>query len=477
MRDYIELEDGSKVELRDLVSRVPYTCFLTPAHIEICTRLARLCLLPPTEHIVYVNLLFVHGWHAKELSALLLLTARRELKVRRVVMRTPIETLRDLLDPTVQVTQAHPVRKSFLRYRRYAWQFVKIASHRLFRLFRKRNVQANTVIRAYVDSVDGAYPELIQQTLLLIYPFKISLRRQRKYLRLCWSQNRNVSLVGFPYRFFDYWRLILGCFRRDLTLVKMETIVHCRHAQDFLAMKAERIYCDSESETAGTALHGELRAAGIRSINSSHGIGVYGPHVDFNEFVCFNRQQQRYYARFGRVDQFKSKQLDNLPAAIPPRQSPFQPVVVFLHGNWKRVGKLYESDFQDRALAVVSRALQELKIPFAFKPHPNSGSSWKQTIPPDQSIQIIKNLAELGDRPLIFLNLMSTSFYGNLAIGPTIFLGDDLIDPTQLFGPQIEASNLAQLPNQLSALLDQTNWRSYWSNQITRERDSRNLEN
>jgi hypothetical protein len=65
---------------------------------------------------------------------------------------------------------------------------------------------------------------------------------------------------------------------------------------------------------------------------------------------------------------------------------------------------------------------------------------------------------------------MSTAYYDLLFDGPTIFIEDDLLRPSAIFGAGLPCSFIEDLEPEIKARLDEESWRTHLADQITKER-------
>ena len=144
----------------------------------------------------------------------------------------------------------------------------------------------------------------------------------------------------------------------------------------------------------------------------------------------------------------------------------YRPCIVYVQGNWRRVGKKYEAKFEQRALEAAQSASRALNIPLYVKAHPNFRGVLRAG-GRNQNIRVIDELDQLSLHHLIFLNTISTAYFSFSSYGPTIFLGDDLLDPRRVFGHDISYVTLDKLAEELAKFQAVADWAAIHQAQLS----------
>ncbi len=479
MEYYLETVTGKHIKLADLPRRVPSTTFMGDTHVEVCERLAQGIELPPRYHGTYVNLLVRKSTTTRQITSLIELQRAGRLEIRAIHAGASLERCSDLFDGDISI-QLYPEPQGQLIDYKEACAFVKkFAIHHLFRLLRRRRLKTSTAIRGWVDTADQIYPDLVKATPLLVYPFKARPWRQIQYVRQCLRERRNFSLMGVPYRFHNLVRMLISSRNRDRVMVFTEASSAEKHADELLALGVKFLYEMCEYELAGYLMHEKLIDQGVRTQNTAHGVAVYGPYVRYNLFACYNQLQKRFYQAKGKVDQFQY--IPNIPAdavAIPTSEQTFQPVVVYLQGNWRQAGKVYEAELETNVLKNLRTVCEKIGLSLLVKVHPNLTPENENQLRTELKVTTTRTLeCEKTTHP-IFLTLLSTSYYSYMAQGPIAIVTDDILRPESLFGDGVPSSHVDHLEEYLQPFRQSSHWAACHSQQIEEElsRTSLNVE-
>lgn len=469
---YVELDSGERLSLAELRQAVPYSCFWSDIHLEVCHRLASHRDLASHLRAVYINLLFTKSDRAKQLTAMIELVRLRKLRVRAVVSDFIEPDFADLLGNEVEIQLRTPTAPNLVDFRWCRRYCLKTLVHRLFRLFRRRNIRAKNVVRAWVDTTDSAYPIKAKTATLLIHPFSASLARQRRYVRRCRREGRDFSLMGLPYRISDIFRIAIKPSKRDMVLVEGEMHAFREGARELLAMGVEHVDTTDDFLVAACEMYRELMEHGVTCVNTSHGIGVYCPYVCYSHFSFYNDQQKLFYQRKGRFETHGFREIIPPEAVIRAEPgSDYEPVIVYLDGPWRQVGKLYEARLGDQAIERIKTACGALGLPFAIKVHPNVSDGEVARVRTDHGVTVAREMSELPGRHPVFMILLSTAYYAFLLDGPIVFIEDDLLRPKEVFGDGAYCVRLEDLEKRLAPFREGSHWASRYRAQIEYERN------
>ncbi len=452
----VELEDGSILPLSAIRNRSPSTVRCMPEHVELCERAAKLLTDDPTEFSVYVNHLVIHSSVLLQLSSLLYFLRSGELKARKLVIDVELPNLEEFggKDLEVEYSKRKPSR-NFLRRGLFISFFFKFCAHRLYRLLRRRISPSRQLIRAYVDTTTRAYQSQIQNSVIYIYPFKTNFFRQVEFLRECHRTKLPATRMGLPYPIWSIFGLLWRFRNRDLPLIRIEINAHRAHANEISKAGFATVFSDSESETTGWVLNQELRKQDITTINTCHGVGVYGPYIDFDQCVFYNPMQRQFYDQRARIGKYFYRATSI--AAIEKTRSGAKSSslqIVLLQGNWKNAGKLYELEFETRLTHQLKSIAAELNCEFVIKVHPNTSDSQIKDIESEFGIPAIKHLEETAQLRHVFINTLSTAYYSFMNRGPILFATDHLLDPGLVFGETIEKVTEGNMKAKIQSLQD-----------------------
>lgn len=470
MTDHVELHDGTVLPLASLPDKVSHIWYMGATHLSVCERLADQRHIPARLRAVYVNTIFTKSRRAKQVTALVTLLQEKKLDVRAVRSRFIGREFSDLFGNHVDI-QIHSLpHSSLIDIKHFARFFCKVFSHRLFRLMRSSPIHAQSVLRAWVDTTDSTYPQHLPSAMLLIYPFAGSQSRQLRYVLRCRKQGRSFSLMGLPYRIGDLLRIARHWSQRETLLVEAEAYAFREHAHDLLAIGVKHVATTDDFSAASCELHGELLSHAVTCTNTSHGVGVYGPYVKYSHFTFYNEHQRDFY---GLKGSFATSDLRHIPVpASPPewtKRQGYEPLLVFVLGNWRQSGKLYEARFEADAIPLIKKASKLLGIPMAIKVHPNTGSARIIRLRLRHGVQVLRRIEEIGASHPVFLNTLSTSYYAFLHHGPTLFLMDALLQPSRVFGEHIHCVTLEDAEHAIGEYRDRGHWMQRHSEQIENE--------
>lgn len=473
MAERVELEDGSCIPIGGLLRRVPHSIFWSSTHLEVCEWLASDCAPPPELRSVYVNLIFTKSDRAKEITALIELIRAGHLRAKRVFSKSIGPDFAQRLGGEVEIIRIGKGGRppNLIALRSFVRFALKILSHRVFRMLGPKRLNAKRVIRSWVDTTDATFPDCIADDTTIIYPFAGSPSRQVRYLHHCRKTGRRMALVGLPYRLGDLVQLVLRWGQRDLVVASGELDAQRTHADELADSGVELVHTTDDFSVAAVALHNGLRDRGVRSVNRSHGIGVYGPYVSYSHYQFYNQHQWRFYRQRGEFESFDFRALAPTERHAPRHGGkPYDPVVVYVLGNWRQSRKPFEALLEQRALACLREVCSEQGLPLVAKVHPNVSFSGVLRTKLRHRVQVTRGLQDLEDRNPIFVLMMSTAYYSFLLEGPAIHLADDLLDPRPVFGDEVVCARVEELREVLAGFESAAHWSEQLSAQIERER-------
>ena len=458
LRNFVELSDGTRVPLTTIARQAPSLVRRSTEHLSLCERVASSKPLNADEHRVYVNHLVVHSTFLLEISSLLFLIQQNQVEVKRLVVSREFPDQLDFAGRKLVVETRGRKSDQFLPTRFFLWFLLKLVGHMAFRRSSRPQKHQGIMIRAYVETTMRSHSDESQQNVIFAYPFKTNFRRQLRYLRSSWAKSKPVFLMGLPYRWLDPFRLLVNWRNRDLQAVRTEIRAHHCHADEIHKWGFHTVLSDSESETSGCILNEALSGHGVKTANVSHGVGVYGPYIFFDECKFYNESQFEYYRRYSEIAEPRylvhspkgnSTSADTVPA--PPTQSS-KPVLVMLKGNWDNAGKYFEDQFETTVISRLKSIALDLKLEFFIKFHPNTNTRDRARICKENHAQELLGPASSVGGDAIFVNTLSTVYYSCFDIGPVVFAFDRLQDPRAVFGPGILAVELDDLRSTLEQL-------------------------
>ncbi len=457
LRNFVELPNGSQVPLRTITREAPSLVRRSAEHLGLCERIASAAMLSKDEHRVYVNHLVVHSAILLDVSSLLYLIRHDRIAVKRLVVQQALPDLADFGGQNLLVESGNRIRDNYLPTRFFLWFLLKLVGHTVYRRFTRPKKNQGVLVRAYVETTIRSHSDMPEQTVVFTYPFKTNFRRQLRYWRGAWAKRKPVYLMGLPYRWLDPLTLVANWFRRDCHVVQTEINAHRRHAKEIHTWGFHTVLSDSESETSGYILNSSLGRLGVKTVNVSHGVGVYGPYIFFDECEFYNESQFEYYCRDCKIVAprflIHSRQRNSGATSTSPRLlRASKPVLVMLKGNWDNAGKYFEDHFENEVLTRLKSIAIDLNAELLIKFHPNTRTSVRERVCRNNQARELRGPATSIEGEAIFVNTLSSVYYSSFDVGPVVFAYDKLQDPREFFGPGILAVELQDLKSTLEQL-------------------------
>ncbi len=423
----------------------------------MCLEVSKLATADEDARRVYANLLVIHSDILFHLSSVILMHRRRYLDVRRIEVgvRLPEPVLEEIRRSGIEIEDGRS--RNFLRRRFYLWFQLKLLMHGIYRcLSWRRSWKSPQLFRAYVETTENAHLQNASAAVIFTYPFKTRFRRQLAYWIRSFRERKAFHLMGLPYRFGDRWRILLDWANCDRQVVAIEVEANRKHAGEIAGMGFREVYSDSESEAFGWVLNKTLSQNGVRTINRSHGVGVYGPFLWFDRCEFRNDLQRKYYEPWAMIGE-SSVESGRYPPAWPtgvsiPARTKQVPRLVLLKGNWESARKYFEAAFELDLAAVLEKVSQKTGARFLVKFHPNTTWLGKLRFCRRFGATEVSQLNGIEQGATIFFNTLSTAGLDLVQSAPVVFARHELQDPRDIFGPQILTSGLDELPELIESL-------------------------
>ncbi len=184
---------------------------------------------------------------------------------------------------------------------------LKCVAHWIFFIFWKlgkslKGRKYDCLLRSYVDVEYHLFRDTVEatRTLILVFPFPLSVKRQLKYLKWLWvKDDQSFVLCGYPYSLLDVCKFVVR--RNQMSLFELEYNVVLKFSimledyqfSSFLNMDDH----DPMSVVSSTRLMG-------RNINVTtylHGVGTYSPYIATENLKVFNDIQKKYYSMLNDI--------------------------------------------------------------------------------------------------------------------------------------------------------------------------------
>lgn len=457
MANRVEFDNGSMASA-DCLADFSFDLFQTTEHLENCEHVAREFGFAGDHFKVAVNFLFLKSLRLRKLTALRWLIWNSGRQVRRVIVDrdfcvrhfAPIaagpEIVEDLGEPgDVDVTFKQAVTFA-----------LKVVTHRAFRLLSWRSSHRKNVMRAWVDVTLAMYPRAAEDRHFFVYPFPINPSRQIQFVRDLVKAGCHWSFAGLPYSLTGLWLPFLSPQNRLRRMVELETSAYAAHAVEFQRMGVRSVQTSDEFEVGGVALFEGLRARGISSVNSAHGVGNYCPYVYYDEFRVICDKQAEFYRLRSSVGKLVLREQANtvLQNASFSRKKLDTPTLVFIHQNFSALGLFFEDRAQMRAMQTVRAVAEKHRWSAIIKAHPNTRDRELLNLSDSTKIPVQRRLDWSLIRP-IFVTLNSTAYFDFRVLGPFLFFVEKSLQPAVYFGDAIHMATAESLEKNILELLSE----------------------
>lgn len=466
LNHYLELSDGQRRELHDLVDQVPVQSFLSRLHIDICEEIARLKIFSTIEHKVYTNLLIAHSDYCKNVTAALTLIRSAAISAAKITTALPPEFIAKVIgEKGCQISQDYVPSMQFLHHNLRFRLLLKTLAHRIYRLWPRKPRRTRMAIRTWVEISEIMFREEFPDSAILIYPFYLNIGRHLRYIRHCLTKYSNANLAGLPYRFGKAFRAVF--FGMDIDIVKAEITAFSAHADEICVIASDVLGSSDEFEAGAICLSEGLQKKGRLVINKAHGLGYVCPYVGYDRFQVYNKAQQLYFGYKSPKTKFVVLPRSNsAKTEICQKPSTFTPSVVLLHGNYVVSGNLYEKSLEETICRCLGEFSVETGITTVIKRHPNAPHEEMNLYRKNYGLTIIKSLRELPASNPVFVTIMTAAFYDFYGEGPFLFVNEGIVPVKAVYGIDMLSTPVAGLKHRLTELCAINRWQSEHLNQI-----------
>jgi hypothetical protein len=443
MNDYVEFENGEIILIKDFNKVFPMTMVRTNSlRVEVCEFIVDKYyqLLPNSlEWKILINLLSLRSNKVEIITALILMSRTKKIKVISTDFIN--KEFNHFFDYDIDIV-SKSFKHSYIDKSQFMNAVIKFFINRLFRVLKKKRTSSNpSIVRAWTEHDIGLHKEKFYSSYIYIYPFGINLKRSFNFIKKCFKENNDVSLMGVPYSFNRLIKIFLNK-NKDLSLLEYEIDAMKRHADDFCNFKT--VYTSDEFLPAVPALYHELTKKNMSIINIAHGMGMLNPYNIYTKFKVVNELQKKFYEKFDQNIPFDVYREDTVKETFLDES--LETCIVFIHQNLTTLDLYYEEELQQKIfLTLNNHSKKEIYIKF----HPNIKLEEKNKI-----LSTYENLKEIKNfdytiHKYTFLATCSSAYYDFREIGPFIFIEDDLFKPTNYFSniQTIHIDNLNSLIN------------------------------
>jgi len=443
MNDYVEFENGEIILIKDFNKVFPMTMVRTNSlRVEVCEFIVDKYyqLLPNSlEWKILINLLSLRSNKVEIITALILMSRTKKIKVISTDFIN--KEFNQFFDYDIDIV-SKSFKHSYIDKSQFMNAVIKFFINRLFRVLKKKRTSSNpSIVRAWTEHDIGLHKEKFYSSYIYIYPFGINLKRSFNFIKKCFKENNDVSLMGVPYSFNRLIKIFLNK-NKDLSLLEYEIDAMKRHADDFCNFKT--VYTSDEFLPAVPALYHELTKKNMSIINIAHGMGMLNPYNIYTKFKVVNELQKKFYEKFDQSIKYSIYREDYIKETYTDKK--LETILVFIHQNYYAYDWLYEEKLLQNVLTIFNE-ITVLKV--CIKLHPNSTKKEKENI--FFNFQNLEEIEKFDCKKFnyIFFTLHSSAYYDFREIGPFIFIEDDLFKPTDYFSniQTIHIDNLNSLIN------------------------------
>jgi len=454
-QDELMCEYNGVQRLTDLDDMVPDTIYLSNLHVEICTRIATLMGLSGSEHRVYTNLLVKNSKKTKSITALISLV--RADKIKPVAIRSTFmsrEFLEEYLDLSgIDLDLGLEVPCSFIDRHHLKRVFVKLLLNRVYRFFFHR-ISSLSAVRSWVEISQRMYSDKYPESVILIYPFYLNLKRHLNYVRQCFKEYNKVTLCGLPYSLLDYLKIALLSKNKDLNLVRFESNAYRRHALELVQLGVKHLYTSDEFEVGAVVLAATLQSKGAQVTNTAHGMSFGCPYASYDTFYVYNEAQRSYYSIKSPQVAYLVAPRSNTDPANCVMGSQGNKAIIFLEANYERLGMKYYACLEKRTVDALRTLGENLGVKVYVKIHPNRKAPAELEDFTVQGVNAIRHLSELADVEPVFVSFYSAAYYDFRHLGPFVFVYDGFVRPEEIYGEaKLACAPLDQIAEELNPLL------------------------
>lgn len=446
----VKLIDESELKGREIVAEVPFVSFLSRQHVDVCEYLAAQRFSSTSiDYKVYVNILVTHSVIAKIITAILFL-----IKSKRVDIidweQLPIDGNfhKNFGVSTPIGGKTNPNYASVdLIDKKHKWRLAgKFFLHRVYRAFSGRLNQSPALVRSWVEISKDFFAERYDTDYIAVYPFTLNWRRQVRYINQLREHKTKWRLWGLPYDCKTAVRVFFFMSVSDREVVNFEKEAYEKHAREIKSLGVSAVFTSDEFEAGAVAMHSSLRSEGISVKNVAHGLSFSCPFVSYDVFQVYNLGQRDYYKRKSDVAHFKVMPTIFSSTLVDQEDGPSAPLcIVFLDGNFKSSGLIFERKFQDRVVRSISQLASRTGIDFKVKAHPNLPGAEIRQMETEFGVAIEQSSGFLATVTPVFVTLFSAGYYDFRQYGDFLFVTSGVEDLSAIYGESVNQVSFANL--------------------------------
>lgn len=407
-----------------IMELTPSNIFSTNFHVQTCIKIAELDKsLTHDRKKVYINLLVRKSKLARVITAIRFLTKNKILTFNSVVLPHDLH-IKFKPEFSIDRNSEKKIALSLIDNPSTNILIAKYIYHNTYRLigkiFNPRIIKNDSIVRSFVEVTEQIHKTRLSQSLCLFFPFPFKLSRQLSFYRECKAKNYQVAISGVPYSLKNLIKIFVN--RTDQNIVEFEFEAHIKHGKELSRLRLKHYYTEDDYDASAFLIANELMESGCEVINTAHGVNQTCPFINCTIFEVLTRPQLEYYTSFKHTKNISfvfQKNNSSYPNLLNTKS---KTKFVFVHGNFKEAGMIYETNLQTKIIQEIERYLDKYTI--YIKYHPN-GIFFEST-----NIPILKTFQDIDEESnTVFITINSTSFYSYYHLGVFTFLGDDFCTP------------------------------------------------
>ncbi len=289
----------------------------------------------------------------------------------------------------------------------------KVLLHRLFYyfwLFRRCFCKSkyDNIIKTYVEVEYNLFARKAEgsNSLILVFPFPLSFRRQLVYLSsICKEPSVTVSLFGIPYSMKKLIRVFL-C-RNQLSIFELESDGAARLAEAMKSISYVNFLNMDDFEPFSVIYNEKLRDRGIYIDTYLHGVGTYSPFISTNHLKVFNRLQKEFYSTLNdisHISYYDEYNKENASLELINSSS----CIIFYSQVTNSTLELMP--IEKRVLSSLKCLASQHEVKLMYKKHPNLERK-KVAYLDELDIGIITHIDRNKDTNVTGMSFYSTAFY------------------------------------------------------------------
>jgi hypothetical protein len=407
---------------------------------------------------IVTNILSLKCSLIRELTAI----AYHQQEIGNIESVTGPEIIRDILSHHICPDRLPTFRsappKEFVDKGPILSLIIKALAHRTFRILSRPLHLKIDVVRAWVDVTFEMYRDEIPSSQIRVFPFPLRPTRQFRFIAGLKQRGLRWSIDGLPYSLCQCFIIPFLRGRKRLNaFARVEFNAFKAYADTIQGHGIKNVYTSDEFEVGAIAAGEAFKRAGIRYINSAHGVGFYCPRVCYSEFRYITRSQKDFYETHnpGLVTRRRPDRTEaNKPLTVDGIDR-----IVFVHQGYSAKAFKKESEVEIAILQALSRLATEQGLKLLVKCHPNASNLARWLKRHSIEAEVHQTWNEIARRRCIFVEINSTAYYMIREMGPVLVYQAPSFSPHIYLEGEFETFDLTSLPNKLLKLLkaDQPN--------------------